>query len=100
MASPGKPRGKPFSPGVSGNPGGRPKATQSLKALAQEHTEEAIEALVAALKVPDTRVPAAVALLDRGYGRPMQTQNLRVIRGLAFAEALFRTAKYRPEFPL
>jgi hypothetical protein len=55
--------------GVSGNPGGRPRG---IEALAREHTPEAIAALVRALKRPAHAVPAAVALLDRGWGKPTQ----------------------------
>lgn len=80
--APTKPRGKPFQPGQSGNPGGRPVLVKSLQAQARECTEDAIKALKEALKVSTTRVQAATALLDRGYGRPVQTQNVRVIRGL------------------
>jgi HEAT repeat protein len=58
-----------FAPGKSGNPGGRAKG---IEALARAHTEEAIATLVAALKSPRERVAAAVALLDRGWGKPKQ----------------------------
>lgn len=44
--------------------------------LAQAHTKAAIAALVAALKRPRERVPAAIALLDRGWGRPAQTHDV------------------------
>lgn len=71
-----------FKPGQSGNPGGRPAIVRTLQAQARECTEDAITALKAALLVSSTRVPAAIALLDRGYGRPVQTQNVRIIRGL------------------
>jgi hypothetical protein len=60
----------PFKRGVSGNPGGRPKTT--ALSLARKHTPEAIQALVDALKNPKERVPAAVALLNRGWGMPKQ----------------------------
>jgi hypothetical protein len=40
--------------------------------LARVHTPAAIEALVAALGVVGTRVPAAVALLERAWGKPAQ----------------------------
>ena len=59
-----------FKPGQTGNPGGRPKG---IEALAREYTGEALEALVAALRSPKERVPAAIALLDRGWGKPKIT---------------------------
>lgn len=59
-----------FKPGQSGNPGGRPKS--HVVAMARKHTQAAIDALVTALDNPRERVPAAVALLDRGWGRPSQ----------------------------
>jgi hypothetical protein len=63
-------RGRPFARGVSGNPGGRPKAVHDIQELARQHTPEAIAALVAALNSPRERVSAATALLDRAWGRP------------------------------
>jgi hypothetical protein len=71
MAAPPK-QLKPWVKGQSGNPGGRPKALVDVQQMARTHTPEAINALVAALKVPQTRVPAAVALLDRGWGKAAQ----------------------------
>lgn len=65
-------RTMPFEPGQSGNPGGRPKADVRLREMAREHTEAALQALVAALDDEKTRVSAAIALLDRGYGKPVQ----------------------------
>lgn len=76
-------KGKPFQPGQTGNPNGRPKVVVSLQSLARQHTEAAIDALVKALGITTTRVQAATALLDRGYGRPIQTANVRVVRSLA-----------------
>jgi hypothetical protein len=67
MARPGT-----FRKGVSGNPGGRPKAALNVQELARAHTEDAIRALVAALQNPRERVQAATALLDRGWGKPAQ----------------------------
>jgi hypothetical protein len=64
--------GRPWPPGRSGNPGGRPRAALDIQALARQHTPEAIAALVAALANPRERVSAAVALLDRGWGKPTQ----------------------------
>jgi hypothetical protein len=60
-----------FKPGQSGNPSGR-KPDAALRELARGHTEAAIGALVIALADPRTTVPAAVALLNRGWGMPAQ----------------------------
>jgi hypothetical protein len=40
--------------------------------LARPHAPAAIAALVDALKDPDRAIAAAIALLDRGFGRPAQ----------------------------
>jgi hypothetical protein len=41
--------------------------------MCREHAPEAVATLVAALKREKDAVPAAIALLDRGFGRPKQT---------------------------
>jgi hypothetical protein len=63
-----------FQPGQSGNPGGRPKDVGHVRDLARQHTEAAVLALVEALsaKSERTRVAAAEALLDRGWGKAVQ----------------------------
>ena len=60
--------------GVSGNPRGRPKASQDVAALCRIHTPECIQTLVDTMrnKSHKDRVPAALALLDRGWGKPKQ----------------------------
>ena len=60
-----------FQPSRSGNPGGRPRATHSIQELAREHAPEAIQTLADIAKhgTPGARVSAAIALLDRAYGK-------------------------------
>jgi hypothetical protein len=67
-----------WRPGQSGNPGGRPKVLAEIRNLAREHGPKAIERLVALMhsKNESVAVRAAEALLDRGYGRPMQGMEL------------------------
>lgn len=64
---------KPWKPGQSGNPNGRPPIPQDVRDAARALTIEAIEALRKALADPRSRVAASVALLDRGWGKPNQT---------------------------
>lgn len=64
--------GRGFMPGQSGNPGGRPKAVVNVQELARQHTTAAVRTLVEALRDPKLKVAAATALLDRGWGKPVQ----------------------------
>jgi hypothetical protein len=67
-------RGRPFQKGRSGNPGGRPKRSDEVRALAQAHTAEAINRLVRWMRTANAKasVAACNALLDRGWGKPVQ----------------------------
>jgi hypothetical protein len=68
-------RGKPWQPGQSGNPGGRPVIAREVRDLARSHGPEAIAKLAHLMRSSkDDRVQLAAAeeLLNRGYGRPMQ----------------------------
>jgi hypothetical protein len=65
-----------FAPGQSGNITGRPKSISPVVALAREHTAAAIQTLAEIAckgKNENARITAAVALLDRAYGRPAQS---------------------------
>jgi hypothetical protein len=77
----GKPRGRPFVPGQSGNPGGRPRDVHGIRQISLDQGEASIATLV---DVRDhdlngsNRIKAAVAILDRGCGRPTQPIEGRV----------------------
>jgi hypothetical protein len=75
-----------FQPGISGNPGGRPKEVGHVRELAREHTEEAIGTLAAIMqdgKEPAAaRVRAAECLLDRGWRRADMTANVKLPRNV------------------
>jgi hypothetical protein len=65
-------RGRPFRKGVSGNPGGRPKAIADIRELARAHSPEAIKELArlsVGAKSEAVRVMAIRELLDRGFGK-------------------------------
>jgi hypothetical protein len=66
---------KPWPPGCSGNAGGRPKASLEVRALAREHTAEALNTIVEIMRSArsdSVKLAAAEAILDRGWGRPAQ----------------------------
>ena len=68
-AAPGERRG-------GRKPGVRNKSTESVKALAQPYSAEAIKTLGSIMRnvetPPQARVAAANGLLDRAFGRPAQ----------------------------
>jgi uncharacterized protein (UPF0147 family) len=67
----------PWVKGQSGNPGGRPKEVADIRQLARQRGKEAIDTLYEIMRdknaPANARQSAAVALLDRGYGRPEQS---------------------------
>lgn len=65
-----------WTKGTSGNPGGRKRTDQDLQALIRSYCPAAIQALADIVRTGTNeraRVMAANSLLDRGYGKPVQT---------------------------
>jgi hypothetical protein len=76
-ASKGRGRGfgRPFVPGQSGNPGGRRKDVLGIQRLALELCPEALEKLAKLMREAESdraQASAAIAILDRGCGKPSQ----------------------------
>jgi hypothetical protein len=71
-----------FLPGVSGNPTGRPKVVEEIRALARAHAPAALAKVVALIDHADARVAFAAAkeILDRVYGRPVQAVEAEVTK--------------------
>lgn len=69
----GKPRGRPFQKGQSGNPAGFPKERAEFLAIARSHVPKAIACLVEEIETRgDHRIVASVRLLEWGLGKPAQ----------------------------
>jgi alanine-alpha-ketoisovalerate/valine-pyruvate aminotransferase len=93
-------RGRPFQPGQSGNPGGRPKMRDALKArIAKLASKDAVDVLQNALKSADekVRLQAASILMDRAWGKAITPSDLKVTNGdlNASTSRRFRTASAR-----
>lgn len=66
----GKPRGRPFPKGTSGNAGGRPKGYAEWRELCRDRTPEALEALAKAMKGGGAAaVAAARFIIETAWGR-------------------------------
>jgi len=70
----------PWKKGESGNPGGRAKEVNQIRSLARDHAIGAMLKLVEIMDGNDHRlaVQAAIAILDRGLGKPAQSVDLFV----------------------
>ena len=72
--------GKGFKPGVSGNPGGRPKMPEELREAFEKASQEALRTLIEVMRTGKgmERVKASEIILDRSYGKPVQQVDAKV----------------------
>lgn len=77
-----------FTPGASGNPGGRTPIPAHIREALESHTEKAVAVLAELLSSDDDRVRcmAANSLLDRCFGKPVAQLDAKV-QGNTSAEA-------------
>jgi hypothetical protein len=77
-----QPRGKPFQPGQSGNPGGRKPKTpeeRTLEAMCRDRTQDALAVLLEIMTNGEqerNRITAAMAVIERGHGKAVQPTTL------------------------
>jgi hypothetical protein len=73
-----QPRGKPFQPGQSGNPGGRKPKTpeeRTLEAMCRDRTQDALDVLIKIMESGENernKITAAMAIIERGHGKAVQ----------------------------
>jgi hypothetical protein len=79
-----KPRGKPIAKGQVLNPGGRPKKTPQeldLIAACKAKTPEALQVITDIMvngEKEQTRLAAALSIIERAYGKPVQPQDVSI----------------------
>ncbi len=84
----GKPRGKPIAKGQVLNAGGRPKKTPQeldLIAACKDKTPEALAVITDIMvngEKEQTRLAAALSIIERAYGKPVQPQDVNLTGAL------------------
>ena len=73
-----RPRGRPFKPGQSGNPGGRPRVAAAVRDLLKRNSVAAAQCVIGLMASEDSRVALSAAreVLDRVLGKPSQTTEI------------------------
>lgn len=82
-----------FPPGKSGNPGGRPKLPEEFKELAKKHSLDALKVVIDISENPEAkdsdRIKASELIIDRGFGRPLQANQIGIEGGPQTLEVVF-----------
>lgn len=68
---------KMWKPGQSGNPGGKSKKLEEVKALAKDASRRALERIIELIESDDDRIAlmAAKEVLDRAWGKPKEVDD-------------------------
>ena len=78
--------GRPFKPGQSGNPGGRPKMSEDVREMLKAATPKAVKLLVSVMdddgQKAALRMDAAKTIIERVYGKPLQPIDSTISGGL------------------
>jgi len=87
-------KGKPFAPGKSANPGGRPKIPEEVRDAARALSLEAIKILAGVMRGAKTRpgdkIRAAETLLNRAWGTPASSVEITGKDGQPIEVALIK----------
>lgn len=73
-------RGRPFKPGQSGNPSGRPKMPEDMRQMLRDAGPELVRKLLEYTEHSNPKIAmwAITEALDRGYGKATQMQDISV----------------------
>jgi hypothetical protein len=90
-----------FKPGVAPNPGGRPKTSEEFKFLIKEYSVDAAHRIRWMMDHADdhkTQLQAAIYIIDRAYGKPVQANEISGPNGspLTPPDLVFVTSIPRP----
>lgn len=89
-----KGKGRPFKPGQSGNPNGRPKLTPEaldLQAACRAKTDDALAVLLRIMTSGENernQMAAAIAIIERGHGKARESIELSGGLNLSIAEQI------------